>query len=269
MQGFSQIEGINFDEMLAPVAKFTSLCTVLALATEFDLEVHQLDVKSAYLNGDLKEEIFMAPPPGFDIPEGMVLKLKKAMYGTKQGGCAWYEHISATLKSMNYTHTDADYTVFTRLRDSTLSIIALYVDNITMACKSLKVIDKDKEMLNKTYQMTDLGEITWILGMHVMCDRDAGWITLSQERYINDILKCFGKADIRPISMPTVPNEHLLKLNSPKTDVKLYQSVIGVLMYPTLGTCPDLAYTVAALGRHATNPGEEHLQALDCAFCYL
>jgi Reverse transcriptase (RNA-dependent DNA polymerase) len=112
-QGFSQIEGIDFNEMFAPIIKFASLYTVLALAVEFDLEVHQLDIKSAYLNGDLKEEIFMASPPGFDIPKGMVLKLKKAVYGTKQGRHAWYEHISAMLKSINYIHTNADYTIFT------------------------------------------------------------------------------------------------------------------------------------------------------------
>jgi Reverse transcriptase (RNA-dependent DNA polymerase) len=268
-QGFTQIEGIDFDETFAPVAKFASLRTVLALAAKFDLEVHQLDVKSAYLNGDLKEEIFMAPPPGFDTPDGMVLRLKKAVYGTKQGGRAWYKHIRTTLKSMGYTHTNADHAVFTRTKDGILSIIALYVDDITMACKDLKVINQDKEMLKRTYQMTDLGEITWILGMHVTRDRDAGWIALSQERYVNDVLKHFGKANIRPISTPTTPNEHLLKLNSPETDVKSYQSAIGALMYPMLGTRPDLAYTVAALGRHAANPGEEHLQALDRAFRYL
>jgi hypothetical protein len=268
-QGFTQIEGIDFDETFAPVAKFASLRTVLALAAEHDLEVHQLDVKSAYLNGDLKEEIFMAPPPGFDIPEGMVLKLKKAVYGTKQGGRAWYEHIRSTLKSMGYTPTNADHAVFTRTKDGTPSIIALYVDDITMACKSLKVINEDKEMLKKTYQMTDLGEITWILGMHVTRDRDAGWIALSQERYVNDVLERFGKANIKPISTPTTPNEHLIKLDSPEVDTKSYQSAIGALMYPMLGTRPDLAYTVAALGRHAANPGEEHLHALDRAFRYL
>jgi hypothetical protein len=100
-------------------------------------------------------------------------------------------------------------------------------------------------------------------------DRDAGWIALSQERYINDVLERLGKADIRPISTPAVPNEHLLKLDSPETNVKAYQSAIGALMYPMLGTRPDLAYTVAALGRHAANPSEEHLRALDRAFRYL
>jgi Reverse transcriptase (RNA-dependent DNA polymerase) len=150
-QGFTQIKGINFDETFAPVTKFASLHTVLALATEFNLKVHQLDIKSAYLNGDLKEEIFMAPSPGFDIPKGMVLRLKKAVYSTKQGGCTWYEHIRVTLKSMNYRHTNADHAIFTCTKDGILSIITLYVDDITMAYKSLKVINEDKEMLKKTY----------------------------------------------------------------------------------------------------------------------
>src|SRR6266702_6193689 len=102
-QGFTQVEGVDFDETFAPVAKFASLHAILALAAELDLEVHQMDVKSAYLNGELKEDIHMKPPPGLDIPEGMVLKLVKAVYGTKQGGRVGYENIRETLKMMGYT----------------------------------------------------------------------------------------------------------------------------------------------------------------------
>jgi Reverse transcriptase (RNA-dependent DNA polymerase) len=268
-QGFTQIEGIDYDETFAPVAKFASLRTILALATEHDLEVHQMDVKSAYLNGELKEDIFMEPPPGFDVPDGMVLKLVKAVYGTKQGGRVWYENIRSKLESMGYERTDADHAVFIRIRDSIPSIIALYVDDITIASKSLELINQDKEALKQTYQITDLGEITWILGMHVTRDRNAGWIALSQEKYINEVLERFGKSDIRPISTPTLANEHLIKLTSPEADVKAYQRAIGVLMCPMLGTRPDLAYTVAALGRHAASPGDDHLRALERAFRYL
>jgi reverse transcriptase-like protein len=167
-QGFTQIENIDYDETFAPVAKFTSLCTILAIAAEEDLEVHQMDVKSAYLNGVLKEEIFMEPPPGFDVPEGMVLCLVKAVYGTKQGGRIWYENIRSKLEAMGYKRTEADHAVFTCVQDSKHSIIALYVDDITIASKNLKIISQDKEALKKHYEMTDLGEISWILGMHVM-----------------------------------------------------------------------------------------------------
>ena len=85
-QCFTQIKGVDYDKMFAPITKFASLCVILALAAKRDLEVQQMDVKSAYLNGELKEEIFMEAPPGFDVPEGMVLHLIKAVYGTKQGG---------------------------------------------------------------------------------------------------------------------------------------------------------------------------------------
>jgi hypothetical protein len=270
-QGFSQIEGIDYDETFAPVAKFASLRTILAIAAERDLELHQMDVKSAYLNGELSEEIFMEAPPGFDVPEGMVLRLIKAVYGTKQGGRVWYEEIRDTLGEMGYQRTDADHAVFVRHEggDEPASLIALYVDDITMAAKSVKIIQKDKEALKARYEMSDLGELTWILGMHVTRDRKAGWIALSQEKYIDDILQRFGKANVRPISTPSLANEHLRKLKSPEIEAKPYQRAIGSLMYPMLGTRPDLAFTVASLGRHAATPGTDHQRALERAFRYL
>ena len=105
--------------------------------------------------------------------------------------------------------------------------------------------------------------------MHVTCDRDTRWITISQQKHIEETLEKFGKSDIRPISTPTLTNEHLIKISSPEIDVKSYQSAIGMLMYLMLGTCPDLAYTVVALRRHSASPGEEHQHALDHAFQYL
>ena len=245
-QGFMQIEGIDYNETFAPVAKLASLRIILALATEQDLEIHQMDVKSAYLNGTLEEEIFMEPPPGLEVPDGMVLHLKKAIYGTKQGGRVWYEDISSTLKTMGYQCTDADHAVFVRNKDNIPSIIALYVDDITMVSNDLGTINRDKEALKRRYQMSDLGEIAWILGIHITQDRPAGHIALSQKKYINEILEHFGKSDIRPISTPALANEHLLKLESPEVDARLYQRMVGALMYAMLGTRPDLGYTVTA-----------------------
>jgi hypothetical protein len=117
--------------------------------------------------------------------------------------------------------------------------------------------------------MTDLGELSWILGIHITRDRSTGQITLSQEKYINDILERFGKSDTRTISTPSLANEHLTKLTSPEVDPKPYQRMLGALMYAMLGTRPDLAFTMAALGRHTVNPGPDHQHALDRAFQYL
>src|SRR5712672_2949792 len=265
-QGFTQIEGIDYDEMFAPVAKLASLRAILVLAAEQNLEIHQMDVKSAYLNGNLEEEIFMVPPPGLEVLNRMVLRLKKAVYGTKQGGQVWYEDISGTLKLMGYQHTDTDHAVFVHTRNNTPSIIALYVDDITMVSSDLDAINCDKEALKRRYQMSDLGKIAWILGIHIIQDHLAGRIALSQEKYINEILERFGKSDVRPISTPALANEHLPKLENPKVDAKHYQRMVGALMYAMLRTRPDLAYTVAALGRHAANPGDDHQRTLDRTF---
>jgi Reverse transcriptase (RNA-dependent DNA polymerase) len=267
-QGFTQIEGVDYDETFAPVAKLASLRVIMAMAAERDLELHQMDVKSAYLNGELREEIFMEAPLGFDIPNGMVLCLIKAVYGTKQGGRVWYDEIREKLRTMGYQRTKADHAVFTR-GGGNASIITLYVDDITMVASDLETINQDKEDLRKSYEMTDLGNLSWILGMHVTWDRSKGWISISQEKYSDDVLERFGKESSRPMVTPALAGEHLTKVSEPEVDVKVYQSAVGALMYPMLGTRPDLAFAVGALGRHSATPGAEHQHALDCVFRYL
>jgi hypothetical protein len=239
------------------------------IATKLNLEVQQMDVKSAYLNVKLKEEIYMAPPPGLDTPDGTVLQLVKAVYGTKQGGRMWYQDICAMLEEMGYTHLESDNTVFTQVCNGTFSIIALYVDDISMASNDLNAIEQDKVKLKQKYQMTDLGDIFWILGMRITRDRNKGTIMLSQQQYVEDILQRFGKADIRLISTPALANKHLLKLDAPEIDAKSYQCAIGALMYLTLGTRPDLSYAVGVLSCYSANPGPDHQHALDRVFKYL
>ena len=130
-------------------------------------------------------------------------------------------------------------------------------------------VHKDKETLKKKYHMTDLGEISWILSIHVTQDHKEGWITLSQQKYLEEVLERFDKANIRPISTPSLPNHHLVHLPSPEVDAKHFQHALRALMYLMLGTRPDIAYTIAALGHHAANPGIKHQHALDHLFRYL
>ena len=114
-----------------------------------------------------------------------------------------------------------------------------------------------------------MGEISWILSMHVTHNRKTSLVFLSQEKFIEDILQHFGKSDIRPMPTPALANEQLNKLKTSEIEVKEYQQAIGTLMYPMLGTRPDLAFTVALLGRHTATPGEQHQCALDRVFRYL
>jgi hypothetical protein len=149
------------------------------------------------------------------------------------------------------------------------SIIALYVDDISMVSNDPNAIEQDKLKLKQKYQMTDLGDISWILGMRIMHDCEKGTIVLSQQQYAEDILQRFSKADIHPISTPALANEHLIKLDSPEIDTKSYQCAVSALMYLTLGTHPDLSYTIGVLGHYSTNPGPDHQCALDRIFKYL
>jgi reverse transcriptase-like protein len=163
----------------------------------------------------------MEAPPGFDIPDGMVLRLIKAVYRMKQGGHVWYEDIRSTLRQMGYKHTESDHTVFTCPGPS-FSIIALYINDITMVSKDLNAIQKDKESLKCSYEMTDLGEINWILGIHITCDWEAGTTMLLQDRFAMEILERFEKQTLCPISTLALANEHLMKLTSPEVDAKDY-----------------------------------------------
>ena len=160
-QGFTQVEGLDYDQTFAPVVKLSTFRTILAIAAQQNLTIHQMDVKSAYLNGKIKEEIYMEAPPGLEIPEGMVLRLNRAVYGTKQGGRVWYEDVCTTLTELGYKRIEADHAVFIRRIGDILSILTLYVDNFNLVGPpGSPDIQKDKEVLMRKYQMTDLGEIS-------------------------------------------------------------------------------------------------------------
>jgi len=137
-----QVKGIDFDQTFAPVAKFFSLYTIFALAAEHNLEVHQMDVKATYLNTNLNKKIYMEMPPGFDIPNGHVLRLKKGVYSTKQRGCVWYINFSRMLITLGYTPTEANHAIFVCKSPNTFpDIISTYVDDMGLISKSLKCIN--------------------------------------------------------------------------------------------------------------------------------
>jgi len=272
-KGFTQVEGIDYDETFAPVMKFSSLQTVLALAAKYDLEVHQMDVKAAYLNGVLEEEIYLDPLTGFKPGNGKVWRLDKSIYGTWQGGRVWYKHIKEEFEALGYARSNTDHSVFLKHDENgkLVCIVTIYVDDITLASNSLNEIKKAKEALNLTFDMTDLGEIGWIIGMQVIRDRARKTITISQERYIKDILEKHGQQNACPISTPSLLNEQLEKLKDPEADVDIhqYQSAVGALMYAMLGTHPDLADMVRILSQHTVTPGKAHVNVLNHVFQYL
>ena len=174
-----------------------------------------------------------------------------------------------TLSELGYTCTEADHAVFVHPSDGIPDIITLYVDNMGLISESLECILQDKEALSQFYQMTDLGEMGWILGIWITRDCEKGTLVLSQEKFIKEILEHYGMSNSCPISTPALPNKCLIKLSSPEVNTKSYQRALSSLMYPMLGTRPNLGYAIVALGRHAANPGPDHQCTLEHVFRYL
>jgi transposase InsO family protein len=276
-KGFTQIPGIDYDETFSPVARFESIRLLLALAALEDWEIHQLDVKSAFLNGVLDEEIYMEQPQGFIIvgQETKVCRLKKAIYGLKQASRAWNKQFHGVLIGLGFTRTYSDagiYVYHRREGDGPLFVI-LYVDDITILGASSEAVKRLKSDLAKRYEITDLGEIASYLGVRITRDRSRKRIEIDQSGYIKDIIDRFGMADANPHNtpLPAGAETHLIKYDgeASQSDIKDYQSLIGSLLYVQIGTRPDISFAVSRLAQYAANPSPQHLRLAKYVLSYL
>ena len=182
VKGFGQKEGVDFDEIFSPVVKMTSIRVILGMAASMDLEVEQLDVKTAFLHGDLEEEIYMEQPEGFEVEgkEHMVCKLKKSLYGLKQAPRQWYKKFDSFMVGHGYKRTDADPCVYIqRFTGGKFIILLLYVDDMLIVGQDVSMIRKLKADLSKYFDMKDLGPAKQILGMEITRDRKANKLWLS------------------------------------------------------------------------------------------
>ena len=226
-KGFTQIPGIDYDETFSPVARFESLQLLLALAALQNWEIHQMDVKSAFLNGVLNEEIYMKQPQGFIAArqEKKVCQLKKAIYGLKQASRAWNQQFHGVLTELGFkwTYSDAGIYVHHQHKGGGLLIVVLYVDNTTIMGSSLEDVKQLKEKLFLHYEMTDLGEIQSYLGMHIYRDRSQRCIEVDQSGYIKSILDRFGMADANPLPTPLLAGAdvHLIKNTTQATQAEI------------------------------------------------
>jgi hypothetical protein len=281
-QGFSQVPGVDYFDTFAPVATFASSRTVLAFAASLNLELHQMDVKGAYLNGELApdEVIYMRQPPGYEIPgkEHLVCRLRKTLYGLKQSGRRWYEKLSKVLAKLGLKRCEVDQAVFFRHGDRELVVIVIHVDDLMIAASDKEVMAKMKKGLSHELEMSDSGDIHWLLGVEIRRNRDAHTISLSQRAYIDSILADMALDDTgtRPNATPMDPHTRLSRDQAPTTAReyalirdKPYRRAVGSLMYLAVGTRPDIAYAVQTLSRFVDNPGIAHWEAVKRTMRYL
>jgi hypothetical protein len=272
VRGFEQREGLDYQETFAPVAKFPTLRVLLALAAHYDWEIHQMDVKTAFLYPELKETVYMTPPEGYGEflpdhkPIPKMLRLLKCLYGLKQAPYEWYNDIDEFLRSAGFLRSNQDHNLYL----SQESILLLYVDDILIFGRSLCDVTALKKKLSKKYSMVDLGEAKQYLGMHIERDRHARTIFLNQTRYITKVLERFCMQKCKGISTPmdAAPLPPCPPYDDAVKRVE-YQSKVGNIMYAMLGTRPDLAYAVSALSKYNSCPITAHHSAMGRVLRYL
>lgn len=257
-RGFSQAPGVDHSDTFSPTLRIESLRTLLALAAGNDLEIHQLDIVSAYLAGKLEETIYMAPPEALGLPKTKALRLVSSLYGLKQSGRVWYKTISVTLTGHGLGRTNSDWSLF--VTDDKALIVGLYVDDMVVVGRDLVRIKALKEALTKAYALKDLGEISVCLGIRVTRNRALHTLELDQEQYILGMLSTYGLADCSPVTTPADGYNGLEKAleDELRADQLLYQRVIGSLMHAMRFTRPDIAFAVSKLSQYASDPTVRH-----------
>ncbi|KAD6795308.1 hypothetical protein E3N88_06204 [Mikania micrantha] len=277
-KGYTQREGIDYQETFSPVSRKYSLRIVMALVAHFDLELHQMDVKTAFLNGDLHEDVFMKQPEGFE-PKGkehMVCKLNKSICGLKQASRQWYIKFDEVMKKHNFIKNQVDQCIYLKMSGSKFVILVLYVNDILLASNNLGMLYDSKRLLSANFDMKDLGEASYVIGIEIHRNRSIGTLGLSQKAYIERILKRFNMQQCSPSIAPVVKGDSFGSFQCPKSEAEIdqmrlipYASVVGSLMYAQVCTRPDIAYITGMLGRYQSNPGLDHWKAAKMVLRYL
>ncbi|RVW85369.1 Retrovirus-related Pol polyprotein from transposon TNT 1-94 [Vitis vinifera] len=270
-------EGIDYTEIFSPVVKMSTIRLVLGMVAVENLHLEQLDVKTAFLHGDLEEDLYMIQPEGFIVQgqENLVCKLRKSLYGLKQAPRQWYKKFDNFMHRIGFKRCEADC-CYVKSFDNSYIILLLYVDDMLIAGSDIEKINNLKKQLSKQFAMKDLGAAKQILGMRIIRDKANGTLKLSQSEYVKKVLSRFNMNEAKPVSTPLGSHFKLSKEQSPKTEEERdhmskvpYASAIGSLMYAMVCTRPDIAHAVGVVSRFMSRPGKQHWEAVKWILRYL
>lgn len=267
-KGYVQKHGVDYDEVFAPVARIETIRLVIAVAASNGWELHHLDVKTAFLNGELKEDVYVTQPEGFMITgkEDKVYKLRKALYGLKQAPRAWNTKLNKSLHDLKFQRCSKEPSLYKKDTKDGVLIVVVYVDDLLITGSSLKHILEFKREMALKFEMSDLGKLTYYLGIEI-CQHSQG-ITLRQNKYAKKILEECGM-NANSTQIPMDVNVKLHKAIKEKgINESEYRRSIGCLRY-LLHTRPDLSYSVGVLSRYMHEPKESHGVALKQVLRYL
>lgn len=267
-KGFSQRQGIDYEETFAPVVRYASIRLLMALAVQYGLKIHQMDAVTAFLQGDIIEDIYVEQPEEFSDGSRKVCKLKKALYGLKQAGRVWNLKLEEGLKSFGLRKSQMDPCIY--YEEEMKLIVAIYVDDLLILWKDEKTLTKLKNSLCEKFKMKDLGRATSCIGIQINQKQDI--IELDQQNYIEDILKRFGMQDCKPLGNPSDINQKLsinMESDHEGTENIPYQQAVGCLLYLAQCTRPDIAFSVNNASRFNTNFTLAHWKAIKRIMRYL
>lgn len=279
--GFLQREGIDYQETFAPTARLVSIRTILQCAIMYDFTIHQMDVKTAFLNAPIDYPVYLKQPKGFEEGEDLVCRLNKSLYGLKQSSRMWNITIDRFMCDMKFQRSDIDHCLYIRKTDTDIIYIIIWVDDILIAASNNDILNEVKRALNNKFKMSDLGQLKWFLGMEFNFGNTE--ITVNQTQYLKNILTDFGMQNCKPVSTPCVEKpdfdkavaSDLLSRDSEEEKheagplLKRYRSAVGSLIYCMICTRPDLSWIVTKLSQFNNNPTEVHWQAVKRVFRYL
>jgi Reverse transcriptase (RNA-dependent DNA polymerase) len=280
-KGFTQIYGIDFYKTYTPIARLASFWLLLAIAARNNWPVDTFDFDSAYLNSILDDEdetIYLEQPLHYPTMDRnrYIWKLLKTLYGLKQGAKNWYDALCKVLIDLDFQRAEADHGIFFKQMGTDIIILAVHVDDCMLLGSSWRLIDEFKVQMNKTYKISDLGAIHWLLGIKVTWDLPNHTILLLQHAYIDSIILWYNFTDLKPSAIPMKPCAPLLK---PQLPTKLadiaqmknvpYREAVCSLMYAAMGTWPDIAFAMSTVAQFLDNLRWAHWEAVKRIFRYL
>ncbi|CAI7772759.1 unnamed protein product [Closterium sp. NIES-54] len=267
IKGFQQREGIDFQEVFAPVAKAPTLRVLLAAAVVCGWKVEKMDVKMAFLYGVVDEEIYMKQPEGYDDGSGRICRLNMAIFGLKQAPRCWCARLVEALEALGFKVSGCDESLFTTEGEEEKVFLIVSVDDILLFYPSLERIKEVQGKLKETFQCKALGPVGYYLGLHVERDEVKGWLRLHQHKYLVARGEKYGLEE-GSVKTP-LPLGFQLHLDEEEGEVleyelqRRFQSMVGSLMYASVNTRPDIAFSVSQLARVVSRPLQEHLDAAE------